>query len=296
MPAKHSLGRGLGALLQDSSTSQADRPDAGIQKVPIDKVHKSPWQARRSFDESALQELADSVRARGVVQPLLVRSTKKGYELIAGERRLRAAVAAGLSVVPVIEMDVADGDAAEIALVENLQREDLNILEEAEGYRMLSTKFGLTQEKIASRVGKSRASVTNALRILSLPDEVKGYLSDGTLQPGHAKLLAGLATGKEQLALARRTVKENLSVRNLEKAIQSARGAQRKRRVSKDDLPANHLRSLSDRLHRHFGTSVKIRSCTTLANGRKGRGSIEIEFYSDEDLDRILELLGLPPE
>lgn len=297
MATKHGLGRGLGALLRDGTVSETrEKSGAGIVTVPVEKVRKSAWQPRRTFDEEALAELAESIKERGVIQPLLVRSAGDSYELITGERRLRAAAAAGVTEVPVILMDAAESDALEIALIENLQREDLNVLEEADGYRMLVDKFGLTQEQIAARVGKARASVTNTMRLLGLPPEVKQFVASGQLSAGHAKVLIGLEIGEEQLLYARRAVKESLSVRNLEKLIEKSRRVPRKPRASRDDIPASHISYLSDRLHKHFGTSVRITPCRTLANGKKARGFIEIDFYSNEDLDRILELLGVTEE
>jgi ParB family chromosome partitioning protein len=228
-----------------------------------------------------------------VLVPLLVRAAGDDYELIAGERRLRASAAAGRATVPVLVMDVADRDAAETTLIENLHRADLNVLEEAQGYALLMEQFGLTQEEVADRVSKPRPTVANALRLLALPVEVREYVASGLLSPGHAKLIAGIESATEQMAFARMTIKNHLSVRNLEKAILKARRAPRKPRAQRDDVPAAHMADISDRLHRHFGTSVLIASCKTLANGRKRPGIIQIEYYSSDDLTRILELLGL---
>lgn len=297
MAKKHGLGRGLGALIKDG-TAPEEPEGAGsrILEVPVENIRKSSWQPRRTFEENALAELTESIKARGVLQPLLVRSSGNDYELIAGERRLRAAGEAGLKTVPVIVMDAADGDALEVALIENLQREDLNVLEEAEGYQALAEKFGMTQEKIAARVGKARASVTNTMRLLGLPEEIKQFVVSGQLSAGHAKILTGLEIPEEQILYAKRTIKENLSVRNLEKLIRKAQRAPRKPRAKRDDVPVSHISYLSDKLHKHFGTSVRITSCKTLANGKKARGSIEIDFYSNEDLDRVLDILGLTEE
>jgi len=297
MAIKRGLGRGLGALIKDGTAQPAEaEAPRGIRKVPIDRITASAMQPRHTFDEDALSELTDSIKELGVIQPLLVRSTANGYEIIAGERRLRAATTAGVQEVPVIVMDADDGDSLELALVENLQREDLNVLEEAEGYQLLTDKFGLTQEEVAARVGKARASVANTVRLLSLPAEIKQLITGGELSAGHAKLLSGLEIEQEQVMLARRAVKESLSVRNLEKLIQKSRRAPRKPRASRADIPDSHMTHLSDRLHSHFGTSIRVSSCKTLANGKKARGSIEIDFYSTDDLDRILQLLGLGEE
>jgi len=294
MAIKHGLGRGLGALLKNGTVPEArEEAGSGILTVPVEKIRKSSVQPRHRFNEETLAELTESVRERGVLQPLLVRRAGDEFELIAGERRLMAAKSAGLDQVPVIAMDVAEGDALELALIENLQREDLNILEEAEGYQVLVDRFGLTQEQVAERVGKARASVTNTMRLLTLPAEVKQFIATEQLSAGHAKVLSGLEIEEEQILYARRTVKENLSVRNLEKLIQTSRRVPRKPRAVRFDIPAEHISYLSDILHKHFGTGIRITPCRTYANGKKGKGSIEIDFYSNEDFDRILAMLGV---
>jgi ParB family chromosome partitioning protein len=301
MATKHGgLGRGLSALIKDASAPPPAAPTAvpaqergSVLKVPVDKIQKSQWQPRRTFEKEALAELAQSIKEHGVLQPLLVRTAGAGYSLIAGERRLRAAIEAGLKEVPITVVTASDSDAMQLALVENLQRADLNVLEEAEGYQVLAAKFNMTQEQIASRVGKARASVTNTMRLLDLPAEVKQLLNTGELTPGHAKALLGLAIAQEQILYARRVIKENLSVRNLEKAIQKAVRVPRKPRASRDDIPPTHVAHLSDKLHQHFGTSIRLVSSRTLANGKKARGYLEVDFYSNDDLTRILDLMGI---
>ncbi|MBM4144297.1 MAG: ParB/RepB/Spo0J family partition protein [Lentisphaerae bacterium] len=302
MAAKHGLGRGLGALIKDGTTeaaaagAEAAGAKGDARRVPVSAIRRSSLQPRRRFDDQSLAELTASIRQRGVLQPLLVRPAGDGYELIAGERRLRASLAAGLPDVPVLVIRAADGEALETALVENLQREDLNVMEEAEGYQVLTERFGLTQEEVAARVGKARASVANTLRLLALPPEIRRLTAEGALSAGHAKILAGLEIEQEQLAYARRVLKENLSVRNLEKLVERARRAPRKPRASRDDIPASHIADLSDRLHRHFGTSVRLQSCRTMADGKTLPGSVAIDFYSSDDLDRILDKLGVNAE
>lgn len=302
MSAKHvGLGRGLGALIKETPTPEegaGSAAQAGITTVPTNHVHKSPWQPRRHFAPEALDELVRSVHERGVLQPLLVRrltprDETEEFELIAGERRLRAAQEAEVEEVPVIIMDVSDGEALELALVENLQREDLNIIEEAEGYAALADTFHLTQDEIAQRVGKARTTVANCLRLLGLPDSIKQLLAEGQLSAGHAKVLLGVEIPEEQALLARRTAKEGLSVRVLEQLVARHRGTPKKPRTEKPDIPADHLKYLVDRLHQHLGTSVRVTPCKTLANGKKSKGSIEIDYYSNEELDRLLQLLGL---
>jgi ParB family chromosome partitioning protein len=296
MAKKHGLGRGLGALIRESADAGTEGRQAGPVIVAADDIRKNRWQPRRSMQEEGLSELAESIREHGVLQPLLVRAAETGYELIAGERRLRAARAAGLKDVPVILMEAADNDVLELALVENVQREDLNVMEEAEAYGVLADTFGLTQEQIAQRVGKARASITNTMRLMGLPEDVKQMVAARALSPGHAKALTGLDIAQEQSLLAKRAAAEGLSVRQLEKLVRRAKRAPRKPRASRDDVPKSHLQHLSDRLHAHFGTSVRVRSSRTFANGKKGKGTVEIDFYSNEDLDRILDVLGLTEE
>jgi len=299
MSIKKGLGRGLGALMTEEAAVTADAPSAqvsqtsGVQTLPISSISRNRMQPRQTFNEDALADLVASVKLHGVLQPLLVRPSADGYELIAGERRLRASSAAGLREVPVVIVEASDMSSLEIALIENLQRENLNPVEEAEGYRELSVSFSLTQEEIALRVGKSRATVANALRLLALPDEARAMLADGRISTGHAKALLALEIPQEQILMARRIVDEGLSVRAVEKLIRRSTLAPVRPRAARPDLPASHIRDLSEKLHSHFGTSIRIEPCKTFANGKKGKGHIEIDFFSNDDLDRVLALLGL---
>jgi ParB family transcriptional regulator, chromosome partitioning protein len=299
MAAKHGLGRGLEALIKDSSTPQpppSAGPEGGVRRIPLQQIRKNTFQPRHDFEPTAMAELVESVRQHGILQPLLVRPAATGFELIAGERRLRAATEAGLPDVPVVVMQAADGQALELALVENLQRKDLNVIEEAEGYQLLAERFGLTQEQIAVRVGKARASVANALRLLALPAEVKALIVSGQLSSGHAKAILGIEVDDERIRLARRVVDEGIPVRQLEKLVERAKRVPRKARASRSDIPQDHLKYLCDRMHAHFGTSVRLTPCRTYANGKKGKGLIEIDYYSNDDLDRILSVLGIAGE
>lgn len=318
-PTKHTrLGRGLDALIATpgDAPSPAARPavrppvaaiakpepgpakpeptEGGILKVPTTEIVRSPWQPRQTFDEAALTELADSIKANGIIQPLICRKLPDGrFELIGGERRLRAAGLAGLTHVPVILVEAGDRKAAELAIVENIQRADLNAIEEAEGYRMLVEEHGLTQAEVAEQVGRARASVANSLRLLELPDETKAMVADGRLTPGHAKVLLALDKPEDRVRLGRRAVSENLSVRTLERLVAQANAPDAPARVAKDDLPPAYLRDLTDRLHAHFGTAVRVTSGRTLPNGRHAKGTLEIDFYGNADLDRLLALLGV---
>lgn len=300
MAAKRGLGRGLDALIQDvpvgPALSDVGSPDAaaqGVVSVNVDSIRQNPYQPRDVFEPEALQDLVRSIQAHGVLQPLLLRRSGEEYELVAGERRLRAARQAGLESVPSIVKDVSDKDALALGLIENLQREDLNVMEEAGGYQRLADQFGLTQEEISQHVGKARATVANVLRLLELPDDVREMIVGGALSAGHAKVLLGVPMDEEKCALARRVAKEGLSVRSLERVVARLTGVPRKPRAARVDMDTDHLRYLTDKLHRRFGTNVRILPSRTLANGKKSKGTIELDFYSNEDLNRILDILGM---
>lgn len=294
---KKGLGRGLGSLIQNETKrdpKDKTKKDEGVlQTLPVYRIKRNSWQPRTSFNEQAIEELTASVKEHGVLQPLLVRKIQDKYELIAGERRFRAAKNAGLKKVPVIIMDADDNTSLELALIENLQREDLNIIEIAKGYKLLAEKFSMTQEQIAEKMGIGRASVTNTLRLLNLPEEIIELIEDGKLTTGHAKVLLGIGSVADQITLAYETVKHNLTVRQLEKYIAKQLRPKRKKKPTQPDLPVTYLNDLSDRLHGHFGTSVKINSVVTQANGKKKPGTIEIEYYSNEELEGLLQMFGL---
>lgn len=300
MATKPRLGRGLNNLLKDDKFAQtalggAEATSPEHMSVPIESIVKNPFQPRKLFDEAALEDLTASIREHGVLQPLLVRKLEKGgYELIAGERRLQAAGRAGLKEVPVRVCEADDKNSLEVSLIENLQREGLNPIEEADGYRMLADRFGLIQEEIAKRVGKGRATVANALRLLDLQDEIREMIRLGRLSAGHAKVLLGVVIAEERLQLARRVAKEDIPVRALAAIVERMRRAPRKPRVIRPDVPAAHLNDLIERLHRHFGTAIRMSPCRTLSNGRKMKGTLEIDYYSNEELNRVLDILGLP--
>lgn len=284
------------ALPPRPSDAAAPAGEEFIQ-VKTSLIRRSPWQPRGTFNPESLRELAETIKVHGLIQALTCRripsSKGGGFELISGERRLRAAIEAGLEEVPVRILNVSDRDAAEMAVIENVQRDDLNAIEEAEGYRTLVEQFKLTQQEVADRVGKGRASVAHSLRLLDLPDEVKQLVSAGQLSVGHAKVLLSLENETEQVLLARKCVLSGQSVRALERAI-AKRGHEAAGEVSaKADMPESHMRFLLDRLHGFFGSPVRLKPSATFANGRRARGSIEVDFIDNEDLSRILELLGI---
>jgi len=300
MSKKRRLGKGLGALLGESDTegfTQAAIPAAGtregLTQVLVGRIRPNRYQPRRKMDPEAISELASSIEAQGLIQPVVVNDGGDGtYELISGERRLRAVKKLGWKTVPAIIRRVGRSELLEITLVENLQREDLNPIEEASGYQRLSEEFKLTQAQIAERVGKDRATVANTMRLLRLPRVILQEIASGALSAGHARQLLMVDNEAEQVGLARRVIDRDISVRRLEEIVRERKkqAAQRKTpgdERKKDERPAQII-ALEDRLRRHLGTQVRIR------NGQKGRGKIEVDFYSFEEFERLMELLGVP--
>ncbi len=263
-----------------------------IRKVPLSEVHPCAFQPRKDFAPEAIQDLAASIKEQGIVQPLLVRKSADGYELIAGERRWRAAQVVGLSEVPVIVREATDEQLIELALIENLQRENLNAIEEALGYNQLLGQFGLTQEQVSTKVGKSRAAVANALRLLRLSPETQAYLRHGQISVGHAKVILGLVLESEQKLAAERIMKEGLSVRETEVMIAAMQGkssaSEGVRHSAKKAPPKDaHVADLERKLQERFGTRVALKY-------KAGKGSVEIRFFNDDDLERVLQVAGIP--
>lgn len=315
--AKSALGRGFGALMGASFSQSAKSEselahrspqsgesemtarveEAGVQnavlKVPIDSVYPSPLQPRKIFDEKSLDELTESIREQGVLQPLVTRKTEQGYELIAGERRLRASKKAGLTEVPIIIRQAEDQVVLEWMLIENLQREDLNPIDEARGFEQLIRQFNLTQEAAAARVGKGRVAVANALRLLKLPQAVQFMVADGRLSVGHAKAILSLELMEDMQQMAEEVVVSGLSVRETE-AMVSAKLSRTKSELAlpETEVPQVkveliHLKKIEDKLREKLGTQVKIRS----TDGNKG--NITIQFFNNEDLERLMELFSV---
>jgi ParB family chromosome partitioning protein len=283
--ARQALGRGLEALLPGAGGAPRAVGEDGVRDVPIASIGMNPAQPRNAFDAESLRGLAESIRRYGILQPLVVRKVDAGYELIAGERRLRAAAAAGLATVPVGVRGSGEQEQMELALVENVQRQDLTPLEEAGAYRRLIDEFGLTQESVAERVGKSRSAVANALRLLGLPDPVKALVERGTLSAGHARAVLAVDGAEEQIRFATELVERQVPKVEAERLAQAKRapGTSRsgRRAVSRQDP---NVRAVADRLTRVLGTRVRV------VPRRKG-GTIEIEYYSDGELDRLIDRL-----
>ncbi len=277
---KRGLGKGLGALIPDIENT----PKAPALQVEIERIAPNPFQPRRLFDDQKLEELAGSVRDQGIIQPLVVRRTGEGYELVAGERRLRAAIKAGLTAVPVIVRQATDNEALQLALIENLQREDLNPIEEATAYRRLQEEFHWSQEEIAAKVGKSRPAIANIMRLLLLPGDVQRQITQGNLPAGQARALLGLESESLILAAAREVVANGLSTRETEKLVRRLKsGGKRKKEASPSDP---NVRALVEGLQRSLGTKVRL-----VHRSKSGRGKIEIDYYSTADLERIVEAM-----
>jgi ParB family chromosome partitioning protein len=283
MPKKQVLGRGLDILIPQGDMGDFD--SSRFFYCDIDAIRPNPYQPRRAFPQQDLENLASSITEKGVLQPLVVRAGATGYELIVGERRWRASRMAGLKQVPVIVKDVTPAEMLELALIENIQREDLNPLEKADAYHRLMEEFNLTQESVAKRVGQDRSTVANFLRLRGLPKEIRDDIAGNKLSMGHARAILGAKTPLEQKAVWRRIISENLSVRAVESLIKRLRAEKEKTpRPKGSSSEAVYFQSLEDDLSRVFGTKVRI-----VRRGKRGR--VEIAFYNDADLDRLITRL-----
>jgi len=279
---KQALGRGLAALIPEIEKSQERSKDFFYCEIEL--IRSNRFQPRMQFAEDELAELCQSIKEQGILQPLLVREENDGFELIAGERRLRAAKKAGLTQVPVVIKRIEDSKLLELSIVENIQRANFNPIEESEAYHHLITEFNLTQDEAATRVGKSRSAVANFLRLRQLPEPIKTSMQEGKLTMGHARALLGIENSTQQMAAWRAVVKKNLSVRETEDLIRSLKDEKKKPKVGRKSTEDLNLLRLADDLSRHFGTKVVIKQ-----RGQAGR--VEIEFYSNDDLDRLIERL-----
>ena len=296
---KHGLGRsvnfggGVGSLL-GAAPIPAVPAASQVLELKINDIERSPYQPRREFKPEELKELSESLKNNGLVQPPTVRKLPNGkYELIAGERRLRAAQLAGWSKIRVTLVEADDQTAAVMTTTENLQREDLNPIEEAVSYKTLQDKFNLTQQEVAEKVGKGRATVANATRLLELPDEVKQLVSSALISVGHAKVLLSVDAEKDRILLARDVVNGQLTVRALEKKVARLHAPVEIRQKGTPDLPDSYVRNLSDKMKRHLGCAVRVTSGVTHQNGKHTKGVVEIDFFNNDDLDRIIRMIGV---
>lgn len=291
---KRGLGKGLDAMIPIPESSTSEKPAAGKADdkgpetiVRITQIEPNREQPRKNFDEDALQELADSIKQFGLLQPILVQDRKTYYEIIAGERRWRAAKLAGLKEVPVIIRDYSEQEIVEISLIENIQREDLNPIEEAQAYKRLLTEFNLKQDEVAERVSKSRTAVTNSMRLLKLCDEVQQMIIDEMLSTGHARALISIEDPEQQYTIAQKIFDEKLSVRDVEKLVKNLNKPEKVKKAATDDSGLDVIyQDAAEKLKQSLGTKVEI---TSKGNGT---GKVEIEFYNHDDLDRIIELLS----
>jgi ParB family chromosome partitioning protein len=286
------LGRGLEALL-GSATGLASSDDGALKSIPISQIGRNPYQPRQEFNTEELAELQESLKASGLLQPITVRRRpgKDGFELIAGERRLRAATKLGWKEIPAIIKEIDDKTILTLALVENLQRTDLNPIEEGEGYHQLSQDFGVTQQQIAETVGKDRTTIANMLRLLQLPEPVRKLLQEGQLTMGHAKVLLGLEDPAKIVGLAREIVKDGLTVREVEQRLREVGGTRSGKKAGRPrtaDRQSPELKRIEDRLRRFLQTDAAIKV------GPRNRGTLTIHFYSADDLERLLEVLSVP--
>lgn len=290
---KMGLGRGLDSLLkvydEEVKTEQPERSisnyemrQGDVQKIDINKIYTNPNQPRKNFDKESLNELAESIRVHGLIQPIIVNQMADGYMIIAGERRFRASKICGLTEIDAIVKNYTGKQVAEIAIIENLQREDLNPVEVAKGIKQLMEEYGLTQEKVAERLGKSRSAIANSLRILTLYPEVIDLVEKGKVSFGHAKILASIDDYATQIILAKKIAKDKLTVRDLEKEVEAILGNKKKKKAPK--LPSDELQDFISELQRKFGTKVSV-----IGNDKKGR--IYIDYYSQDDLDRIYDIV-----
>lgn len=275
------LGKGLDALIPSLSIQDDDK----VIEIPLNQLRANPYQPRKTFDEEAIRELAESIRQHGVIQPIIVRSVLKGYEIIAGERRFRASQYCGNATIPAVVRTFSDQQVMEIALIENLQRENLNAMEVAVAYQGLMDQFQLTQEELSMKVGKSRSHIANFLRLLSLPEEVKEYVSRGTLSMGHARALVGLKDTATIKQLAKQCIDHEWSVRDLEDAVQQLDRKKQEKPKNTNKKRDPYIEEVEESLRERYKTTVKIKA-------NKDKGKIEINYYSQQDLQRLLDMLN----
>ena len=278
---KGTLGKGLDALIPKEDKGSESKAQSQLV-APIYDIHPNTHQPRKEFDDSAISELAASIKEKGILQPLIVRQSVKGYEIIAGERRWRAAQSAGVTEVPIIVKEATDREMLELALIENLQREDLNPIEEAYAYQHLINDFGLTHEDVSQQIGKDRSTITNQLRLLRLPDEAKSALTQGDISTGHARALLSLELESDIIAVLGRVLKQKLSVRKTEQLIQNLSKPKPQKRALPPPDP--YILQTADEMKKSLGTQVKIVN-------NAGRGKIEIEFYSESELERLTDYI-----
>lgn len=285
MSKKFALGKGLGALIPEESINEQKESKL---LVPLNKIKSNSNQPRKKFDNDKIVELAESIKHHGIIQPLILKKIEDEYIIVAGERRWRAAKSLGLEEVPAIIMDLSDKQVLEISLIENIQRQDLNPIEEAMAYKKLLSDFELTQEELSKKIGKSRTAITNSIRLTNLDERVQTYLIEGVISEGHGRALLAISDGDIQYELSQRIIDEKLSVREIERIVKnilSDKDKSKDRSETEKELNS-YYRDIKDRLQDFFGTKVNL-------SNKKNKGKIEIEYYSEEDLQRILDIINL---
>ncbi|MDD7796236.1 ParB/RepB/Spo0J family partition protein [Clostridium sp. 'White wine YQ'] len=283
MSKKFGLGKGLNALIPSEDIDEVDENSKVY--ISINKIRANSEQPRKYFDSEKISELSKSILNHGVIQPLILQKDNENYIIVAGERRWRAAKLAGLKEVPAVVMDFSKSQLLEISLIENIQREDLNPIEEAKAFKQLISEFNLTQEALSERVGKSRTTITNSMRLLNLDERVQNYVIEGVLSEGHGRTLLAIDDKEVQYEMAQKVIDDKITVRELEKIIKNL-GKEKKKPENVEGEISPYLKDLREKLESHFGTKVNI-------DKKRSKGKIEIEYYSNEDLERILELINL---
>ena len=283
MSKKFALGKGLGALIPEESIVEEKSNNL---LIPLNKIKSNSDQPRKNFDSDKIVELAESIKHHGIIQPLILKRVADEYIIVAGERRWRAAKSLGLKEVPAIIMDLSDKQVLEISLIENIQRQDLNPIEEAMAYKKLLSDFKLTQEELSKRIGKSRTAITNSMRLINLDERVQVYLIEGVISEGHGRALLAISDGDKQYELSQRVIDEKLSVREIERIFKNILTDNDKPKEKVNKELNSYYRDIKDRLQEYFGTKVNL-------SNKKNRGKIEIEYYSEEDLQRILDIINL---
>lgn len=283
MGKKFALGKGLGALIPDEVEKNKDDKKLLIS---LNKIKNNSDQPRKAFDNEKIAELAESIKHHGIIQPLIVRESGENYIIVAGERRWRAAKMAGLKEVPAIIMELTNEDVLEISLIENIQRQDLNPIEEAFAYKKLLSEFNITQVELSRRIGKSRTAITNTVRLINLDERVQSYLIDGIISEGHGRTLLSISDSEIQYELAQKVIDDKLSVRELERLIKRLSVENTRDNKEKQNKLNPYYNDIKEKLQDHFGTKVSL-------SNKKNKGKIEIEYYSEEDLQRILDIINL---
>ncbi|MCR4943772.1 MAG: ParB/RepB/Spo0J family partition protein [Clostridium sp.] len=285
MSKKFALGKGLGALIPEEPVKE-EKKEQDLM-IPLNKIKSNSDQPRKKFDNDKIVELAESIKHHGIIQPLILKKVDDEYIIVAGERRWRAAKSLGLEEVPAIIMDLSEKQILEVSLIENIQRQDLNPIEEAVAYKKLLSDFNLTQDELSKRIGKSRTTITNSMRLMNLDERVQQYLIEGVISEGHGRALLAISNGDMQYELSQKIIDEKLSVRDIERIIRNILNSEDEKVSKKTEKDLNpYYKDIKERLQDYFGTKVNL-------SNKKNKGKIEIEYYSEEDLQRILDIINL---